>query len=56
MSVEKCENCGENFRLIKNEMGWPIGLEVETYHCPYCKHMYRRKIRGSFSTEKINEE
>jgi DNA-directed RNA polymerase subunit RPC12/RpoP len=53
MSIEKCDGCGRDFRLIKTEMSWPVGVELESYNCPYCDFQYRKKIRGSFSTEKI---
>lgn len=55
-SLETCTKCKKQFHLIRNEMSFPVGRERETYNCPYCNHQYSERIRGSFSTEKIDSE
>jgi hypothetical protein len=37
-------------------MGYPVCSERESYKCPYCGYVDYRSIRGTFSTEKIEEE
>lgn len=56
MDIETCKNCQKQFRLIRNEMSYPVCKEVETYYCPHCHQEYKRSIRGTFSTERIEIE
>jgi len=55
-SITTCTNCQKQFHLISTIMSFPVGIERETYSCPYCNQEYKERIRGSFSTKKIENE
>ncbi len=56
IQITTCTNCQKQFNLIRNEMSWPVGTEVETYNCPYCNHKYRESIRGTLESKKLEVE